>query len=251
MKKIHTYVINLKESTDRREYMLNLLSAFDCLEVDFIDAVNGNAMTVKQLEASFDQNKAFRQYGRILRGGEVGCSLSHLKCAQALITSEEDVALVLEDDLVIQDYAIAGLLEKVAELLSSSGPSIVLLSGDYWFGRKKPFSNSYKLANVREAVCSQAYMINRSGAERMISMGAYHLADDWFAMKKAGIKLLALFPHIADQNRLDLDTVISPEYTGFIRKNLSLGRRLHSYYRAIIKRILKSTGHFDYKNFKW
>jgi glycosyl transferase family 25 len=251
MKKILTFIINLKESAERREYMKNVLSGFDFLDIEFIEAVNGNALTVKELESVFNQNRAFVQYGRVLRGGEVGCSLSHLKCAQALLDSGEDVALVLEDDLVIQDNEIAVLLEKINDYLSSSGPAIILFSGDYWFWGKKPFEGKYQLASVREAVCSQAYMINRAGAEKMIEMGPYHLSDDWFAIKKAGIELSALYPHIADQNRLDLDTVISPEYTGFIRKNLSIGRRIHSYYRAVVKRILKYTGHFEYKRFKW
>lgn len=251
MKKIRTFVINLKGSTDRKKYMEDLLSQFDILDVEFIEAVNGKAMTMEELEKSFDQNEAFRIYGRVLRAGEVGCALSHLKCARALLDSEESVAIVLEDDLVLQELDLDPVLIAARDLLASSGPAIVLFSGDYWFLGKRQFEGYYKLAKVREAVCAQAYMINRPAAEVLLSMGNSHLADDWFSIKTAGIQLSALYPHIADQNRLEFNTDISPEYTGFIRKNLGFGRRLHSYYRAVIKRILKGTGHFEYKKFRW
>lgn len=251
MKKIRTFVINLKESSDRREYMSNLLSDYSIFDVTFIEAVNGKNMKQAEVESSFDQNAAFLKYGRVLRGGEIGCTLSHLKCAQALVQSEEDVAIVFEDDLVLQEKELDGLMDEVRTFLLKEGPAIVLFSGDYWFTSKTSFKDKFKLATVREAVCAQAYMINRQAAERLLSMGRSHLADDWFSIKKTGIHLFAICPHVADQNRLDFGTEISPEYTGFIRKNLSLSRRAHSYFRAIVKLILKSSGHFEYKQFKW
>ena len=251
MKKIHTYVINLKGSVDRKKYMEELLSRYNILDVEFIEAVNGKAMTVEELECSFNQNEAFKRYGRVLRGGEVGCALSHRKCAQSLLDSEESIAIILEDDLVLQDNDPDAILNATGDLLTSSGPAIVLFSGDYWFLGKRRFEGKYELAKVREAVCTQAYMINRGAAERLLSMDCSHLADDWFSIKKAGIKLMAVYPHLADQDRLSFETDISQEYTGFIRMNLSWGKKLHSYYRAVIKRILKGLGHFEYKKFRW
>ncbi len=144
MKKIRTYVINLEGSKDRKVYMEELLSKYDFLDVEFIEAVNGKALTVEELECSFDQNEAFKIYGRVLRAGEVGCTLSHLKCAKALLDSEESVAIVLEDDLVLQEQDPGSVLNATRELLASSGPAIVLFSGDYWFLRKRKLEGKYK-----------------------------------------------------------------------------------------------------------
>lgn len=251
MRRIRTYVINLKEAKERKTYMSELLSSKDLLDVVFIDAVNGKSLTVADLERSVDQNIAFRRYGRVLLGGEVGCTLSHMKCAQALLESDEQVAIVFEDDLVLQEREIDMLLYAIREEISTIGPTIVLFSGDYWFSRRRKFYEKYQLATVIEAVCSQAYMINRAAAEKMLSMGSEHTADDWSYIKKAGINILALYPHIADQNRLDFNTDVSPAYTGFIRKNLSWSRRLESYFMAFLKMTLKRLGHFEYKQFKW
>ena len=231
--------------------MSELLSSNDLFDVVFIDAVNGKSLTVADLEHFVDQNIAFRRYGRVLLGGEVGCTLSHMKCAQALLESDESVAIVFEDDLVLQDREIENLLSSIRDTISSAGPTIVLFSGDYWFLKKKKFYEKYQLATVIEAVCSQAYMINRAAAEILLSIGGEHTADDWSFIKQSGINILALYPHIADQNRLDFNTDVSPAYTGFVRKNLSLKRRLSSYIMAIIKKLLKSLGHFEYKQFKW
>ncbi len=49
-----TLVINLKESADRRARMAGILAAFQSLDVEFVEAVNGNLMTPAEQERRFD-----------------------------------------------------------------------------------------------------------------------------------------------------------------------------------------------------
>lgn len=72
------YIINLKTSTDRRAYMEQImLSVAHCIDYEFIEAIDGRAMSAQDIREKVNQKKAFQMYGRELRGGEIGCTLSH------------------------------------------------------------------------------------------------------------------------------------------------------------------------------
>lgn len=251
MIKVPAYIINMENCSDRKQYMSDLMSMCPYFESHFIAAVNGKEMKGSEIDDMFDQNGAFLTYGRVLRAGEIGCTLSHFKCAGALLESTAQYALVLEDDLVLQDMDLIDLIEKLDRRLKVNDPVIISLSGDYWFSSRERLNEKYSLAKVVEAVCAQAYLLNRAAAQKMLDMGRAHLADDWYKIRHSGISVYAVYPHIADQNRLDFGTEISPLYTGYIRKNLKLPARIRSYVRAVVKRMLKYAGHFESKNFKW
>ncbi len=251
MQKFPTYVINLEHSIERKVYMEGILSSFPYMDVHFVKAVDGRHMEAETFSECFDQNRAFKRYGRVLRPGEAGCTMSHRKCLQEFIASDAQYSLICEDDLFFQDNDLEPVFEKLGELLCSDKPRLVILSGDYWYRALKPLSGKYRLARVREAICSQAYFINRAAAERVLTLGPTYLADDWYAMFRTGVTLYATFPHVADQNRLDFQTEISPAYTGYIKRNLSLKTTVVYYYRAVYKKVLKALGRFEKKNFKW
>lgn len=247
------YIINLKSSIDRKEYMEQIMAPVSSVfDYTFIEAVNGKEMSEEDVARTFDQTKAMRMYGRELRRGEIGCTLSHKKCAKMLLDSREPYALFLEDDLIWQDPGnLASVAAASEKILDTDVPTILLLSGDYWYTRLKTLTGKYKVASVRDAVCTQSYMINRAGAQKLIELGNWHVADDWWAIKKQGVQLKAVFPHIADQNRADLDTVIAPQYGGLKKENLSLSRKLELLWLSFAKKCLVKTHHFEAKNFKW
>jgi len=248
---IQTYIINLKTSVDRRDYMEKIMAPFSYLDIVYIDAVNGKEMSQEEVDSAFDQKTAFKMYGRELRRGEIGCTLSHKRCAQMLIESAKDYALILEDDLIWQCGQFEPLFSKIGDTLNTEKATILLLSGDYWYTSLKGFIGDYKLAKVRDAVCTQSYFINRAAAQKLIELGNWHVADDWWAIRSTGIEILALYPHIADQNRADVKTVIAEVYGGLKRENLSLSRRCILKWLSLVKKVLVWTHHFEAKNFKW
>ena len=250
-KKIKTYIINLKESTDRKEYMEEVMAPFGWLDIEYIEAVNGKQMSDSELRESFDQDKAKRHYGRELRPGEIGCTLSHKKCAQMLLDSDHHCALFLEDDLLWQTEKLEKVFDEISTLLNTPKPMVVLISGDYWYTCLSDFYDKYKMANVMDAVCTQSYFINRTGAQKLIELGNWHLADDWRAIHRKGVQLKALYPHVADQNRADLKTVIAPVYGGQKRKEMALWHLVESYWKSLSNKILVKMGHFEAKNFRW
>lgn len=165
-----TYIINLKTSLDRKEYMKKLLSPYEgFLDVCFVEAVDGRNLSKKQLMKIWNQDKAYKTYGRYMKGGEIGCALSHRKCYEEIWNNHDDVALILEDDVSFQDVDMENIIFSVSKILKIEKPIIVLLSGDYWYIRKQMVVNGLQLVTVREAMGAIAYLMNRSAAKIMMS----------------------------------------------------------------------------------
>lgn len=100
------YVINLDSSTDRWDAMNKRLSSLN-IKADRISAVDGRKKTDREIEEilyPMDYGKRYL-FPRLLSKAEIGCFLSHRKCWQMLVESDEDWALIMEDDLIISDRA--------------------------------------------------------------------------------------------------------------------------------------------------
>lgn len=242
-----TYVINLKTSTDRKLYMENLLAPYkDFLNVHFIEAFDGRKLTEKQLDECWNQKETYKTYGRYMKGGEIGCSLSHRKCYEEMLKNDVDMAMVLEDDAVFKsDANLKELIPALKKALLVKKPVVILLTGSYWFTGECNVLGSYaRLASVFEAMGTVAYMLNQAAAKRMFAAGKEYLADDWYNWKRNGIKVYALRPHIAGDMDL-FGSVIAAGSEGWKRENLSFKNKIRAYYRGVIRRYLGSTGHWE------
>lgn len=242
------YVINLKTSINRKQYIERLLQPHhEVLDVCFVEGVDGRKLSQEQLRSIWDQDGTFRIYGRYMRGGEIGCALSHRKCYEEFCKSGDEKALIFEDDLSFQDVDVEKIISVVSQELQTNKPMVILLSGDYWYiNKSKSFSGINRhLVRVYDGMGAIAYMVNRSAAEIMLSSDKKFLADDWYNWRRMGINIYALYPHIADQKD-SLGTEISTAYEGIVRKNLTLLSKVKSYYRAVIKHlILGRMKHFE------
>lgn len=231
--------------------MEKIMAPFSCFDVEFIKAVDGRKMSEEEVAAIFRQDIAAQHYGRELRRGEIGCTMSHKTCAKMLLESELPYALFLEDDLVWQTDKFVDILPSISEVLSVDTPIILLLSGDYWYTKRQHLAGDYELASVHDAVCTQSYFINRAAAKLLLDLGNWHVADDWRAIRKFGVKIKALYPHVADQNRSELDTVIAPVYGGINRKAMTFSCVIDSYLKSISNKILVKMHKFEAKDFVW
>lgn len=240
--KIPTYVINLKNSYARKEYMKRILSPYKDLDVTFVEAVDGRLLSEVQLQTIFDMQACVQRNGRIINPGEIGCTLSHRKCYQKVLDSASSYVLILEDDISIVGKMNAVINDAVTDFMNSKKPRILFLSGDYWYWRKKT------ITKVCWAVGSYAYFINRAAIERILKTGKpFSVADDWDLYKTNGVGLYAIHPYVIDANISDLPSDIQQSYWGNKRSLMSKKNILRSYYMGFIKRCLLWAGHFESK----
>lgn len=241
---ISTYIINLDKDFKRREYVLELLQPYEFLSLNLIKAVEGKKLPESELNSKFDEALAYKRYGRDLNKGEIGCTLSHFECYKALLASENQYALIVEDDITI--LKSLDNLKLLIDYISVEEPVIIFLSGDFWYTREIKLSEDYCLSYVIDAVGSYAYLINKSAAELIMTKNikASSAADNWSLYKSQGVTLKAIRPYLVDANIEEFESTINQQYFGEYRRNMPLVFKLRAYSLAIIKKVLVKVGHF-------
>ena len=237
-------MINLERSTARKEYMDRLLAPYgSMLEIEYIKAVDGRALTEKQREDAFDYARSMKHYGRRLNDGEVGCALSHNLCYRQLLGSENPYALILEDDISLMRDLRQLDLEAADKLLNVDKPRALMLSGDYWYWTRKPICHLYS------AVGAYAFCINKAAARLLLEDKPYTVADDWQAFGGMGVQLFAVNPYMIDANiHMDkLSSDVKQDSWGLDRRKMSLAETVSSLVSSTVRKIMKAAGHFEYK----
>lgn len=105
---IPAFLINLDDSVERLAEASAQLQSAD-IPFQRVPAFDGRGLSLDQFP-DYDHARALAFMGRPLRGGEIGCYLSHLDCARRFLACGADCGVVLEDDL--------GLLPGAAEALA-------------------------------------------------------------------------------------------------------------------------------------
>lgn len=244
------YVVNLKTSLERRSYIEKLLQRFGTFfETNVVEAVDGRYLPDDELGKIWDQNRTYRNYGRYMSGGEIGCSLSHRKCYEEILKNGDDMAMVIEDDVSFQEENVREVVAAAEKVLRTSRPVIILLTGSYWYMKKKDLPGTrFSLAGLYEGMGTVAYMINNAAAKILDAAPRAYLADDWYNIRSFGITVYAVNPHIAGDVGLFVSDIFG-NYQGAVRKNLGLCKKLQLYRRGLMRRFLGRIGHWEKRAF--
>ena len=79
-RKYKVYVINLKKDKNRKKHIINELKNQRIKNYEIIDAVNGNALSLKELRSKTYKNKYNKNpWNTKMSPGQIGCALSHIK----------------------------------------------------------------------------------------------------------------------------------------------------------------------------
>ncbi len=165
----HIFVINLKESADRRKQMQKRLDDVG-LPFAFFEAVDGRGFDMREVP-HYNGAKRRRYFGRDMMPAEMGCLLSHRGVYERMDRENIAYALILEDDVTFAPDVrgvLAALLETpvkwdVIRFLGS--PKI------YKRGHRKicPLTGDYWLARLRTAPGgAHAYLIRLDAARAML-----------------------------------------------------------------------------------
>jgi glycosyl transferase family 25 len=99
MNSIGYYLINLDDNEERLFSAASQLRIHS-IEFERISAFDGRCLDLGQFE-QYDRGHALSYMGRELVGGEIGCYISHMRCAEAFLKSGKEFCVVLEDDFKI------------------------------------------------------------------------------------------------------------------------------------------------------
>lgn len=105
------YLINL-DGSDQRLSSASTQLADAGVAFQRVAAFDGRHLSINEFP-DYDPTAAMRYMGRPMRGGEIGCYLSHLDCARRFLDSGAPHCIVLEDDMQLT----AGFSEGVERIL--------------------------------------------------------------------------------------------------------------------------------------
>lgn len=136
--KFIVYLINLQDSAQR---LASASSQLSRAGVEFIrvPAVDGRGKLFSDFP-EVDPSRMRAYLGRDLAGGEVGCYLSHMRCAQMFLESDADNAIVIEDDFLLGRHNFEAVLRAVVPNLPPSWHVI-----NFGNEKNKIFSRAHEL----------------------------------------------------------------------------------------------------------
>lgn len=198
--KIKTYVINLKDSVHRRETVLAELAKYPFLDVELVEAVDGRKSKPEDMKSCFDSDKFISKYLRTPKGGEIGCTLSHMNCYRKLLKTDEEFALILEDDVrFLYPEDMKTTLNDIINEYKEDEPFFITLGMHYlYYPKKYRKLNKYTLYKIHLAYGTWAYLINRKAAKRLLSFPLpFTVADDYPFIRRCGIIVEGIYPTFA------------------------------------------------------
>jgi glycosyl transferase family 25 len=186
---MHTYVINLARSPERREHITAELRNAR-IDYEIVTGVDGRDLDLSDTSivdpALFERSE--------FPSGMAGCALSHLLVYRRILADGADAAVVLEDDV-----SLSPDLESLADAVGSnlSGADLALLHYDNADPIQISRENSVTLPgspllamplDVRQPGSSAAYVITREACERMVEavLPVRASPDDWWFFYREG-----------------------------------------------------------------
>ena len=250
MNDIRIFVVNLERSDDRREFISKQLNRLN-LKYEIFKAVDGANLTDEELE-SYDSSGAHAICARDLTRGEMGCSYSHLYIYKKMVAENISQALVIEDDVILNDDVV-NILKNTAcypdnwELIFFSHNNAV---SSIW-GKKRLLKNYNIVRFVEHPHYTSGYLINRIGAEKLLNYGypmrmpADLLTGD---LKNTGVNLYGIKPVCIEQDKSFEETITGrfelnrEKYLNKVKADNSYTLKMIDFYRTIKKksRVLKN-----------
>jgi glycosyl transferase family 25 len=218
------YLINLDRAKDRLETSRKTLQQAG-IEMVRIEAVDGALL--EQPYKNYSQTLYRLFHGKKTIPSELGCYFSHLKAMQKFLETDDEYALILEDDIGAgadsrEIIEVATQFGDFWDILRLSG----LRNGHPW--KVVEIKKGYHLCvNMARQTGAGAYVVNRRAAKRMLkAMKTMKLPFDhafdreWFY----GLKALCVTPFPFDQrafehaSQIDASKIYSsPKYPAWQR----------------------------------
>ena len=199
---VKIFLINLDRSTERLEKAAQQLNRLN-VPFERVSAVDGSKLTGAEIDAAFDTEQAERRTAYNLTIGEIGCHLSHVECWRRIITDKLDFAIILEDDLVLDDQ-FPHAIGAIEQFTHSNEWDYIKLANPF---KKRPYQtrtalDRFTLVNYPKAPTGTvAQAVSFQGAETLLSHRPpffraidVDLQWEW----ELGIKVQGLVPYVAN-----------------------------------------------------
>jgi GR25 family glycosyltransferase involved in LPS biosynthesis len=195
------YCINLKSRPDRLERFLKLNQNKINSSINVIEAINGKELNLNDYLDKI--NPLDYLVGKNQLPGVIGCCSSHFKVFQEIINNNLPYAIIMEDDLLLQD----DLIKIQPLIMQATMMKVDLMYFNYPFPKESYQSDGNKNYHFKpfdgKLYTTEMYLVSNSFAKKVLDefsndIGAFDLVLKKTLMKFGG-KVVVLDPPIADQ----------------------------------------------------
>ncbi len=174
---IPIYCINLPKAEGRRHFMKKQVEKAGFTNFQFIEGIDGSSLDILNLigDGLYDDTLAKKYHNRSLRLGEIALSLSHGKIYEKIVSNNQKMAMIIEDDAIF----IKNRLKKIDIHNFPSNWDIIFLSYDLstYSPRGKIVANLFNTESWEGSTA--AYLISLSGASKLADVykPVFHASD--------------------------------------------------------------------------
>jgi glycosyl transferase family 25 len=185
------------------------------MDYELIDATDGGRLGA---EASrYSRRRALFEIGRGLGNGEVGCALSHLSLYERMVREDRQVAVIMEDDVLV-DEMLPGALASLDALpddwdvvtFCSLFPDAEPVPVD-----RPPIVGEHRICTFRRVPFgAQCYAITRAAADRVLAIAEpiRMPADDLlFRRHPANLRVYGIEPRLVHLDDVPSELVARDE----------------------------------------
>ncbi len=192
------FVISLKNSTERRESVRQMLSE-DSVDFEFFDAVD---LSTSDIYCRYNEKETFRKKGYVLTSAELGCFASHRALWEKCVDLNESI-FILEDNFKLNSSvrkSIGLLSDKIKEL------GVIKLGCifDYDFYPVLELTECFRVVKYKKGASgTSGYMISPRIAEQYLkcSSSFYQPVDDLMENEwLTNMPLYAVFPSVISRS---------------------------------------------------
>ncbi|AGH74267.1 glycosyltransferase family 25 protein [Edwardsiella piscicida] len=170
------FIINLKRDLQKKHEIISECSRLN-INHEIIEAVSGIDLSAAEVDRLIDKDAQI-----YLTKGEIGCSLSHLRIYQKIISEALPYALILEDDAILHDdlneviQAIENVIDK-----ESSHAYLLYKTGCVYGNKRIKLSEKYSLYESNVPTCTHGYVVTNKTARLLtaINTPVRFEADAW------------------------------------------------------------------------
>lgn len=186
------YIVNLEKDVERKASIKAQLDVLN-LDYEFIKAVYGKDLTpeeIGRLSPDFEKTR--------LSLSELGCSLSHLYIYNKIIENSDNVALILEDDIKVNEDIIE-IIEYISKHNDPKKAEVIILGtvNEYIDSFKKRINEKYSIAMAIDSSGTYSYCVNNLAAKSLIHFlqPVWLAADEWKLIREKNVvSLKAITP---------------------------------------------------------
>lgn len=189
-------VINLDKNTERLERIDKRLKELG-VEYERVKGVYGRELSSVEKKIAVNRFRWWCSMGTPIGDGQIGCCLSHLKCAEYAAENNEAVCILEDDATICEEFP--KVLARIGSVLDYSRPQVVLLGDHTGHARELLFG----LHRIYQASFAEGYVITPMAGERLFKANSPIRAmnDLWgYWVKKNVVELYQVSPHVTEQH---------------------------------------------------